>query len=351
MKQILIDGRPVGDGAPFYSIAEIGSNFDQDIEKAKRLVDLAIDCGADAVKFQSFKAEKLVSDEGFQKLKVGYQAQWTQTVSEVYKSAEFPSDWHQEIFDYCKEKGITFFSAPYDRESVDMLDAMGIPVFKIGSGDVTWLEMVDYIAKKGKPIILATGASTMEEVENAVNTIKNTGNNDIVLLQCVTNYPASFDNINLRVLETYRNKFDCLVGYSDHTPGSIVAVGTVALGGCMIEKHFTDDKSLPGPDHGFAMDGEDFKAMVRDIRRMEQILGNPDKAVYPEERNQYVSMKRGIRAVTDLKSGDVISRNDIAVLRPCEQGTLRADQLDIVVGKQLATNVQKGQGLTVEDLV
>jgi len=350
MKQILIDGRPVGDGAPFYSIAEIGSNFDQDIEKAKRLVDLAIDCGADAVKFQSFKAEKLVSDEGFQKLKVGYQAQWTQTVSEVYKSAEFPSDWHQEIFDYCKEKGITFFSAPYDRESVDMLDAMGIPVFKIGSGDVTWLEMVDYIARKGKPIILATGASTMEEVENAVNTIKGAGNDDIVLLQCVTNYPASFDNINLRVLETFREKFDCLVGYSDHTPGSIVAVGTVALGGCMIEKHFTDDKSLPGPDHGFAMDGEDFKAMVQDIRRMEQILGSPDKAVYPEEQDQYVSMKRGIRAATDLNSGEVISREDVVVLRPCEEGTLKADQLSVVVGKRLISNIQKGDGLSADDL-
>ena len=340
----------MGGGHRCYVIAEIGSNFDQDIAKAKRLVDLAIDSGADAVKFQSFKAEKLVSDDGFKKLKVGYQTKWKQSVSEVYKSAEFPSDWHQVIFDYSKEKGITFFSAPYDRESVDMLDEMGVSVFKIGSGDITWLEMVEYIAKKGKPIILATGASTMGEVENAVSTIKGAGNNDIVLLQCVTNYPASFDNINLRVLETYRKKFDCLVGYSDHTAGSIVAVGTVALDGCMIEKHFTDDKSLPGPDHGFAMDAEDFKAMVKDIRRMEQILGSPNKEVYPEEQDQYVSMKRGIRAATDLKSGDVINRKDVAVLRPCEEGTLRADELDIVVGKHLVSNVKKGQGLSAKDL-
>ena len=350
MKQIIIDGRAVGDGAPFYTIAEIGSNFDQDIEKAKRLVDLAVDSGADAVKFQSFKAEKLVSDAGFKKLKVGYQTKWKQSVSEVYKSAEFPSDWHQVIFDYCKEKGITFFSAPYDRESVDMLDALGVPVFKIGSGDVTWLEMVEYIARKGKPIILATGASTIEEVENAVNTIRGAGNEEIVLLQCVTNYPASFDNINLRVLETYRKKFDCLVGYSDHTPGSRVAMGTVALGGCMIEKHFTDDKSIPGPDHGFAMDADDFKAMVKDIRRMEQLLGSPDKAVYPEEQDQYVSMKRGIRAASNLKSGDIISRKDLAILRPCEEGTLRADKLDIVLGKRLVSNVPEGQGLSVKDL-
>ena len=346
----MIDGRPVGDGAPFYTIAEVGSNFDQDIDKARRLVDLAIECGADSVKFQSFKAEKLVSDEGFKQLKVGYQAKWTKSVTEVYKGAEFPSDWHQEIFDYCKQKGITFFSAPYDRESVDMLDNMGIPVFKIGSGDITWLEMVDYIARKGKPIILATGASTMEQVENAVNTIKAAGNDDIVLLQCVTNYPASFDNINLRVLQAFRDKFDCLVGYSDHTPGSIVALGTVALGGCMIEKHFTDDKTLPGPDHGFAMDGDDFKAMVADIRLMEKILGSPVKEVYPEEQDQYVSMKRGIRAASDLKSGNVISREDLELLRPCEEETLKADQLDIVVGRKLVADVQKGQGLTASDL-
>ncbi len=350
MKQLMIDGRPVGDRAPFYTIAEVGSNFDQNIDKAKRLVDLAIECGADSVKFQSFRAEKLVSDEGFKHLKVGYQAKWTKSVTEVYKGAEFPSEWHQEIFDYCKEKGITFFSAPYDRGSVDMLDEMGIPVFKIGSGDITWLEMIDYIARKGKPIILATGASTMGQVENAVNTIKAAGNNDIVLLQCVTNYPASFENINLRVLEAFRDKFDCLVGYSDHTPGSIVALGTVALGGCMIEKHFTDDKTLPGPDHGFAMDGDDFKRRVQDIRLMEKILGRPIKEVYPEERDQYISMKRGIRAATDLKSGDVISREDLELLRPCEEDTLKADQLNLVIGKRLVLNVQKGQGISIDHI-
>jgi len=350
MKQILIDGRPIGDGAPFYTIAEIGSNFDQDIEKAKRLVDLALECGADAVKFQSFRAESLVSDDGFKNLKVGYQSKWTRSVTDVYKDAEFPAEWHQTIFDYCKDKGITFFSAPYDRESVDMLDDMGVAAFKIGSGDITWLEMVDYIARKGRPVILASGASTMEQVEQAVDTIRQAGNNGIVLLQCVTNYPASFDHVNLRVLDTFRDRFDCLVGYSDHTPGSSVAVGTVAMGGCMIEKHFTDDKSLPGPDHGFAMDADDFKVMVDDIRRMEKLMGSPVKEVYPEELDQYVSMKRGIRAAVDLNCGDVIERQDIALLRPCEEKTLGANKLVDVLGKRLISDVKKGEGLSLDDL-
>lgn len=345
MKKIMIDGKPVGNGAPFYTIAEIGSNFDRSIDKAKRLVDLAIEAGADAVKFQSFKAESLVSDEGFKNLSIGgYQAEWKQSVTEVYKNAEFPTDWHQIIFDYCKEKNITFLSAPYDKEAVDLLDKMGMSVFKIGSGDITWLEMLDYIAKKGKPMIIATGASTVEEVENAVSTIKNAGNDQIILLQCVTNYPASFDNVNLKVLELFKEKFNCPVGYSDHTPGSTVAVGTVALGGCMIEKHFTDDKTLPGPDHGFAMDPVDFKQMVNDIRHMEKILGTKTKKIYPEEQEQYISMKRGLRASKDLHAGTTITRQDIELLRPCETETLKADKLNTIIGGKLKINMNKGEG-------
>lgn len=237
MKRIKIGKKLVGDDCPFYTIAEIGSNFDNSIDKAFKLIDLATDAGADAVKFQSFKAESLVSDEGFRNLKIGYQLKWKKSVSEVYKNAEFPREWHKKIFDYCKKKDIEFFSAPYDKAAVDQLDELGVPAYKIGSGDITWLENIKYIAIKNKPIILATGASEMNQISEAIKTIKSTGNDKIVLLQCVTNYPASFESINLKVLNLFRRKFDCLVGYSDHTPGSSVAVGSVAIGGCMIEKH------------------------------------------------------------------------------------------------------------------
>ena len=350
MKQIKIGKKIVGDNCPFFTIAEIGSNFDQSLEKAFKMVDLAVDSGADAVKFQSFKAEELVSDSGFKKMKIGYQSKWKNSVFEVYKKAEFPIEWHQKVFDYCKKKEIEFFSAPYDKNSVDHLEKLGVKAFKIGSGDITWLENIEYIAKKNKPIILATGASTIENIKDAINVIRQTGNDKIVLLQCVTNYPATFENINLKVLPMLRNKFDCLVGYSDHTPGASVAVGSVCLGGCMIEKHFTDNKNLPGPDHSFAMDPSDFKNMIKEIRHTEKILGKEKKTIYNEELEQFTSMKRGIRASSNLKAGSILKRKDLKVLRPCEKDTLPANKLNYVVGKILKKNLIKDDPIKLNDI-
>ena len=311
MAKIKIGKKYVGDEMPFYSIAEIGSNFDNSLKKAFRLIDLAKKAGADAVKFQSFTADNLVNDDCFNKLKIGYQAKWKNSVYEVYKKAEFPKEFHQKVFNYCKKKDIEFFSAPYDKESVDFLDKLGVKVFKIGSGDITWLENIEYIAKKNKPIILATGASDMRHVENAIKTIKKTGNNQIVLMQCVTNYPASFKNINLKVLETFKKKFKCLVGYSDHTLGDIVALGTVAMGGCMIEKHFTDEK----------------------------------KEVYEEEKDQYVSMKRGVKSAKSLKKGQLLKRNFLKILRPCLPDDIPADDLKSVIGKKLKVNLEANKAI------
>ena len=349
MKKIKIGNKFVGDGCPFYTIAEIGSNFDKSLSKAKKLVDLAIKSGADAVKFQSFKAEKLVNDDCFKNLKIGYQSKWDKSVFDVYKGAEFPIEFHKEIFDYCKEKGTEFFSAPYDKESVDYLDELGVNVFKIGSGDITWLENIEYIAKKNKPILLATGASNINHVERAVDTIKKTGNKQIVLMQCVTNYPASFNEINLKVLPMFREKFDCLVGYSDHSPGSSVAIGSVALGGCIIEKHFTDNKLQEGPDHSFAMDPKDFRKMIDGIRHMEKILGKPNKIIYEEEKPQYVSMKRGLKASVSLTKGTILKREHINVLRPCQENTVPADKLNEVLGKTLSVDIKENKPIKFED--
>ena len=180
--EIEIDGKLVGDGHPCYTIAEIGSNFDGSLERAKKLIDLAKEAGADAVKFQCFKAEKIVSKEGFEGLKIGWQAKWNKPVFKVYQESEFQREWIKELFEHAKKRNITFFSAPYDKEAVDILDKIGVPLFKIGSGDITWLEIIEYIAKKNKPILLSTGASTLKEIEEAVNTIKSTGNNKLILL-------------------------------------------------------------------------------------------------------------------------------------------------------------------------
>jgi sialic acid synthase SpsE len=348
MKNIKIGNKLIGDQHPCFTIAEIGSNFDRSLAKAKRLIDLAIESGADAVKFQSFKAENLVNDDCFKNLKIGYQLNWDKSVFDVYKNAEFPVEFHKDIFDYCQSKKIEFFSAPYDKESVDFLDKLGVKVFKIGSGDITWLENIEYIAKKNKPILLATGASDVFQIDRAMKVIRSAGNNQIVLMQCVTNYPASFNEINLKVLPMFREKFDCLVGYSDHSPGTSVAIGTVAMGGCVIEKHFTDDKSQHGPDHSFAMDPKDFRKMVDDIRHMEKILGKPQKIIYDEEKPQYVSMKRGLKAKISVAKGTILKREHINVLRPCQENTVPADKLNEVLGKTLSIDLEINKPIKFE---
>ncbi|MDD5096276.1 MAG: N-acetylneuraminate synthase family protein, partial [Candidatus ainarchaeum sp.] len=275
MKPIAIAGRTIGPGHPAFIIAEVGSNFDGSLEKAKKLVDLAKECGADAIKFQTFAAGKIINKASFEKgSEAEFQKKWKKSVWQIYKDAEFPREWHAKIMDYCRKKGIIFLSSPYDREAVDLMEKIGAPAYKIGSGDITFLQLVEYIAKKGKPILLGTGASTMEEIKDAVGVIKK-HNDQLVLLQCVTDYPSTFADANVRAMETLQKAFDVPVGYSDHTPGSVVPVLSVAFGCCVIEKHFTDDKSLPGPDHPFALDPAERKQLVRDVRDAEAALGSP----------------------------------------------------------------------------
>jgi N-acetylneuraminate synthase len=349
MRAIEIDGRLVGDNQPVYCVAEIGSNFDGDLDRAKYLIDLAKKCGADAVKFQSFLTDKIISKEGFKNLKKGFQAKWKKPVYDVYKDAEFPREWHKEISLYCKKKKITFFSAPYDYDAVDLLESINVPVYKIGSGDITWLEFIEYIAMKNKPIILGTGASTIDEIKDAVETIKSARNNDLVLLQCVTNYPSSFENANIKAMLKMKWEFKCLVGCSDHTPGSVVPLGMTALGGCIIEKHFTDDKKRQGPDHPFAMDADDFKKMVDDIRNLEKALGE-EKKIYNEEEQTVILQRRCIRAAKDIKKGTVIKRNEIDVLRPAPKDSIFPNYIDKIVGKKILKDVDKGEHLTWEIL-
>lgn len=348
--EIEIDGRLIGDKHPCYTIAEVGSNFDGSLERAKKLIDLAKECGADAVKFQCFKADKIVSKEGFEGLKEGFQANWDKPVYEVYKDAEFPRDWHAELIEYSKEKNITFLSAPYDFAAADELERAGVPAFKIGSGDITWLEFIEYVANKGKPVILSTGASTMEEVEEAVEAVKKTGNNKLILLQCVTNYPSSFENANIRVLKMYREKFDTLVGYSDHTPGYVVPLGSVALGGCLIEKHFTDDKTREGPDHPFAMDDSDFKLMVDNIRKLEKALGSPKKEIYSEEHETVMLQRRCLRAGKDIQKGAVLKKEIIDALRPVEEGALPPKKLKEITERKTKRDIKKGEAIK-EDII
>jgi sialic acid synthase SpsE len=343
--KISINRRNIGDAQPIYIVAEIGSNFNGDLQRAKHLVNLAKECGADAVKFQSFITDKIISKEGFKSIKKGFQAKWKKPVYEVYKNAEFPRNWHSEIFKYCKKKKITVFSTPYDLEAVDLLEELNVPVYKIGSGDITWLEFIEYIARKGKPIILGTGASSMQEINEAVETIKSAGNNKFILLQCVTNYPSSFQNANIKAMLELRKKFHCLVGCSDHTPGHIVPLGMTSLGGCLIEKHFTDNKTRIGPDHPFAMDKNDFEIMVKSIRLLEKALGS-EKKIYDEERETVILQRRCLRAAMDIRNGTILTRKMIDVLRPAPNDSISPKYLTQIVGKRVNKDVEKGNYFT-----
>jgi sialic acid synthase SpsE len=347
MKKIKIGNRYVGEGEPTYIIADIGSNFDGSLKQAKYLIDLAKDVGVNAAKFQSFLPDKIIAKDAF-KTKSAFQAKWKKSVYEIYSEATLPRKWHKELADYCCEKNIDFFSSPYDKEAVDLLEDLDVPAYKIGSGEITFLSLIDYIARKKKPVILGTGASNMGEIEEAVNVIRDAGNNDIVLLQCVTNYPSLFEHANIRSMVTQGKAFQVLVGYSDHTPGSIVPLGAVALGACIIEKHFTFDKQRSGPDHPFAMDVNDMRNMVNNIRQLESALGSPIKRVTPAEKETSIIQRRSIFAARDIIAGTIITEEMVEPLRPAIGITPQFTNL--IIGKKAKIDIKKGTPVTWETI-
>jgi N-acetylneuraminate synthase len=334
-KAVKIGNKVIAERRPSYIIAEIGANFDGDIEKAKRLI-------------QSFKAEKIVSENGFRSMKLkGVHGTWGRPVHEVFRDAEFPREWHKEIAEYCEKIDIDFSTSPYDYEAVDLCMELDVPYIKIGSGDITWLQMIEYIAKKGKPIILATGDATMSEIDEALRVIEETGNNQLILLQCITNYPSKIESANINVLKNYQTSFNVLTGYSDHSPGPVVALGAIALGGVVIEKHFTLNKSDIGPDHPHSMDQNEFKVMVDYIRELESAMGTSRKVVVEEEAETVIVQRRGLYTNKLIKKGEVINEDDIVELRPA-LGILPKFK-KVVAGKIAKHNIQADSPINWSD--
>jgi len=343
-KEIKIGNKWIGEQFPTYFIAEIGANFDGNIEKAKRLVDAAKEAGADCAKFQTFSTSKIVSEGGFSRMQLkGVHGSWGRTVSEVFKEAEFPIEWHHEIADYCKHVGIDFSTSPYFKEAVDLCVELNVPFIKIGSGDVTWLEMIDYIARKGIPVMLATGDATLSEIDEAVRTIETAGNRDLLLMQCITNYPSKIDSANVNVLKTYQLAFDVLTGYSDHSPGHVVALASTVIGGRVVEKHFTLNKKDKGPDHPHSMEPHEFKFMVDSIREVERAMGSTRKEVVAEESETVYVQRRCLYAKNNLSKGHVMTADDIDVLRPALGIPPKFES--VIVGKICKEQIAKGQPL------
>lgn len=339
---------------PTYFIADISANHDGSLERAKMLIQLAKEAGANAAKFQNFRAPKIVSDYGFKSMQgqLSHQASWKKSVFEVYADASIPFDWTPILKEECDRVGIDYFSSPYDFEAVDHLDPF-VPAHKIGSGDIDWLEMLEHIARKGKPVILSSGAATIGEVQQAVHTILPI-NQQLVLLQCNTNYTASavnYDHINLRVLQTYQVLFpDLIVGLSDHTHGHATVLGAVALGGRVIEKHFTDDTSRVGPDHPFSMTPVTWREMVERTRELERALGSGDKTISGNELDTTIVQRRCLRAARDIKAGEILTRDMIDVLRPATPGAIRPDRVAEVLGTRAISDIPHGRELRWVDL-
>ena len=351
---VSVAGREISIAAPTYFIADIAANHDGDLGRAKDLIHLAKEAGADAAKFQHFLAKDIVSDAGFKALgaQMGHQTKWKKSVYEVYEQYECPRDWTEALAETCERAGIHFMTAPYDFDAIDRFQNV-IPAYKIGSGDITWIDAVVRIADKGKPVFLATGASSMEDVERAVEAILGS-NRQLVLMQCNTNYSGSAENfryVNLKVLQAYALRWPgMLLGLSDHTPGHATVLGAIALGARAVEKHFTDDTGRDGPDHPFSMTPKAWREMVDRARELEYALGDGIKRIEENERDTAVLQRRCLRLTRDMQAGEPLQASDLKSLRPAPIGTVPPYAASAFIGRSLAAKKRAGDALSHADL-
>lgn len=353
-KVLEILGRKIGAKYPTYFIADIGANHDGNLERAKELIYLAADSGANVAKFQHFDANTIVSDRGFKSLNSGlsHQSSWKKSVYEVYKDASLNMDWTESLMQTCRLAGVAFMTSPYSIDIVDAVDPY-VPAYKIGSGDITWLDLIKYVALKNKPYILATGASDISEVARVYDECYKL-NSNLCIMQCNTNYTGNLDNfnyINLNVLNTYRKLFPgVLLGLSDHTPGHSAVLGAITIGARIIEKHFTDDVTRDGPDHKFAMDPGAWREMVQRSRELEHSLGSEIKRVEENEYETVVLQRRSIRAKNNLVRGSVLDYKDFDFLRPCPSNGIPPYSANELVGKKLDIDIARGDLITWKDV-
>lgn len=328
-----------------YFIADIAANHDGSIVRAKKLIRLAAKNGADAAKFQNFFADTIVSDKGFKDLKKGlsHQSKWKKSVYNVYKAAELPLKWTIELKKECKKNNIEYFTAPYDEGIINYLNNH-LNFWKIGSGDITWHENVLKMAKTKKPIMIATGASNLNEVVDIVKKVEKI-NKKIIIMQCNTNYTAddkNFNFINLKVLNEFRKLFPkYILGLSDHTFGSETVLGAIALGATVIEKHFTDDNSREGPDHKFSMNPIEWNKMIVSSNKLFLSLGDGKKKIENNEKATSIIQRRSIRIKKDLKKGSIIKKEDLICLRPCPIDAAAPYEINKFIGKKINKNLKK----------
>jgi sialic acid synthase SpsE len=355
--ELYIGRTPIGLAHPTYFIADIAANWDGDLERAKDLIYLCANAGANAAKFQNFQAKTIVSDYGFRHLsgggQISHQANWTKSVFEVYKQASLPIEWTAELKETCQKANVDYFTTPYDPAQVSTLSNY-VAAWKLGSGDITWHSFIELLAKDNKTLLIATGASSMSEVSAAMETaLRHT--KQLVLMQCNTNYTASLDNFNhihLNVLKTYSRLFpEVVLGLSDHTPGHATVLGAVTLGARVVEKHFTDDNLREGPDHKFSMTPACWREMVDRTRELEKSLGSEDKILAENEQQSVLVQRRAVRANKDLPLGHKLQSSDLIMLRPIPTDGVHPYQAEQLLGKKLNRFIPEGDYIRFADLL
>lgn len=347
--EIRLGSRLIGDGQPAYIVAEIGVNHNGDMQLARDMILAARDAGADAVKFQNYRTEDFIFDRSITHTYVSEGQEITEPQYDMFKRYELTESQLSELVHFCNENSIDVHSTPTNREGIKQLQELGIGVMKNGSDYLGHIPLINSMAETGIPVVLSTGMASRQEIEDAVSTVLDTGNKDVILLYCVSQYPAPVSEVNLRQLQGLRERFNCLVGFSDHTHGGFVSSVAVANGACWIEKHFTLDHNLPGPDHSFSTTPVEFREMVEQIRTVEQLL-NPinSDCLSADEEHSRQAFKLSCAASSDIASGTVLDENHIAFYRP---GTgIPPSDLNLLLGKKLKHSISHGQQFRMEDL-
>ncbi len=338
--KIKIGPKFVGDGNPCFVIAEAGSNHNRDLKKALKLIDVAVEAGADAVKFQVFRAETLYS-----KNTPRFPGE-NKPPFELIRNVELPRNWLPKLAEHAISQDIIFLSTPFDYTAVDELDSLGVCAFKWASSEITDLQFLEYAASKGKPMIISTGMSNLADIQEAIDTIKKVGNANIILMQCTALYPTQPEQVNLRMMDSMRNAFHLPVGLSDHTIGLTAPIVAVARGACVIEKHFTLSRKLKGPDHPFSLEPEELKAMVRSIREAEACLGSPIKDAIPKEKEKQKLSRRSIIARADIPKGTRLEKDALIIKRPGYG--IPPKFLGVVIGRKALRDIKKDEIVTWE---
>jgi len=348
MRPVDASGHVIGPAAPCFIAAEVGLNHNGDISLAHRMIDAASDAGVDGVKFQTYRTDDFVSDRSLTYEYVSVGQTVIESQYEMFRRYQLEDSVWVELRNHCRDRGVVFFSTPTGLETLEQLVQLGVPLLKNGSDYLTHVPLIAAMAHTGIPTVLSTGMATLSEIEDAVNVFRNAGGHDLVLLHCTSSYPTPPDDVHLRKIPSLETRFDCPVGLSDHTDGIVAAIGAVAIGGCFLEKHFTLDKRLPGPDHRFSADPRELRELVGAIRTLERALGTAEIGPVESDLVGRRDYRLSCVAARELASGTVLSERDVAFHRP--GSGIPPGRLEEIVGRRVRVDVSAGTVLRSEHL-